>query len=123
MYNMMTTTGWDYGFTALWGVHIFSVVAFFTGVLFLIVLAVKTFTPAQLKTWAIWLIVTGTIACLFTIAMIGGPWTSLHSGRTGMSGVQMQQMGQMMDMMMDHDDADPNAEHDEIEGMMRGMMQ
>ena len=31
-------------------------------------------------------------------------------------------MGRMMQMMMNHDEANPDEEHDEIEGMMRDML-
>ena len=125
MYPMMATTGWNYGFIALWGLHILSVVAFFTGVLFLIVLAIKTFTPAQLKSWAIWLMIVGTIVCLFTIAIIGRPWIGLHYRDANMGGMQMQQMGQMMEMMMKHNggaNSEDQGEHGDMMQMMRMMM-
>lgn len=122
MYPMMDTTGWNVLFIALWGFHIFSVVAFFTGVLFLIVLAIKTFTSRQLKSWAIWLMAIGTIVCLITIALIGRPWIGLHYWGSGMNGMQMQQMNRMMQMMTQHDQGGPSEDHDEIEGMMRDML-
>ena len=121
----MTTTGWNLGLTALWGLHILSVVAFFTGVLFLIVLAIKTFTPAQLKTWAIGLLIGGTILCLFTIAITGRPWIGLHYRDANMGGMQMQQMGQMMEMMMKHNggaNGEDQEEHGDMMQMMRMMM-
>lgn len=123
MYDMMNTTGWDFGLIALWGLHILSVVAFFSGVIFLIVLAIKTFTTAQLKTWAIGLMIVGTVVCLFTVAVIGRPWIGLGLyGNSSMNGMQMQTMGRMMQMMINHDETNPNEDHDEIEGMMRDML-
>lgn len=123
METMMTTTGWNIGLITLWGLHILSVVAFFTGVLFLIVLAIKIFTPAQMKTWAISLLLVGTIVCLFTVAIIGRPWIGLGLyGTSGMNGSQMQMMGRMMQTMMDHDETTPHEDHEEIEGMMRDML-
>ncbi|HLC75601.1 MAG TPA: hypothetical protein VJB82_00575 [Candidatus Peribacterales bacterium] len=119
---MMTTTGSNLGFIVLWSLHILSVIAFFTGVLFLIVLAVKTFSPTQLKNWAIWLMIGGAVVCLFTIAARGGPWVG---GYGRMSGMQMQNMGRMMEMMTDHDAGMNGAahdEHEEMEEMMREMM-
>ena len=77
MFSMMTTTGSNFGFIVLWSLHILSVIAFFTGVLFLIFFAIKTFTPAQLKSWAIGLIIGGALVCLFTIAARGGPWVGM----------------------------------------------
>lgn len=125
MYPMIDNVGWNYGFIAPWGLHIFSVVAFFTGVLFLIVLAIKTFTPAQLKSWATWLMVIGTIVCLFTIAIIGRPWIGLNYWGAGMGGMQMQQMSQMMEMMMKHNggaNGEDQGEHGDMMKMMRMMM-
>lgn len=134
MYPMMPTTGWNYVFITLWGLHIVSVIAFFAGVLFLILLAIKTFTPAQLRSWAVWLMVIGTIVCLFTIAIIGRPWIGLYYWGTGMGDMQMpirqaqgrQQMGQMMEMMMEHNqgaDNDERREHGDMMQMMRMMME
>src|SRR3990167_7479783 len=122
MFNMMTTTGSNLYFTVLWSLHILSVIAFFTGVLFLIFFAIKTFTPAQLKSWAIGLMIGGAILCLFTIAARGEPWGSSKFGRSGM---QMKTMGRMMEMMMDHDEdmaGEGHDEHEEMEEMMREMM-
>lgn len=119
MFNMMNTAGIDYGFITLWSLHILSVVAFFTGVILLIALAIKTFNATELKNWAIGLIVGSSVICLFTIAALGRPWIG------GMSGMQMQTMGRMMEMMMDHDEGMSGAghdEHEEMEEMMRGMM-
>src|SRR3989338_8483447 len=93
--------GWDAVFVALWGLHVLAVVAFFTGVLFLVILALKTFTPAQLKSWAIGLMIVGAIVCLLTIGMIGRPWVGLMGyGNAGMYGVRMQNVDRMMDTMM-----------------------
>ncbi|MBI5155956.1 hypothetical protein HZA45_01635 [Candidatus Peregrinibacteria bacterium] len=126
MDNMMDAIGWNYGFIALWGLHVLSVVAFFTGVLFLIVLAVKTFTPAQLKLWAIWLIAVGILICLFTIGVTGRPWIGKHYWGAGMGGgTQMQMMGRMMEEMMEHDRGASKAEgeqHGDMMQMMRMMM-
>lgn len=129
MYPMMDTIGWNYGFIALWGLHVLSVVAFFTGVLFFIVLAIKTFTPAQLKSSAIWLMITGTIVCLITIAFIGRPWIGMNYWGAGMNGgmqmQQMQMMGRMMEEMMEHDrgaNGEEGEEHGDMMKMMRMMM-
>src|SRR3989338_7423468 len=74
MMDIVNTTGSGLGFIALWGIHILSVIAFFVGVVFLIVLAIRQFSPVQLKNWAIGLIVGGTILCLFTILSPRRPW-------------------------------------------------
>ncbi len=124
MFNMMnSTTGIDYGFITLWSLHVLSVVIFFTGVILLIALAIKTFNAMQLRNWAIGLIVAGTVICLFTIATLGRPWTNGKFGDTSV--MQMQTMGRMMEMMVDHDEGMSGVEHDEheeMEEMMRGMI-
>lgn len=122
METMMTTTGWNLGLMTLWGLHILSVVAFFTGVLFLIVLAIKTFTPAQMKAWAIGLLVVGTIVCLFTVAIIGRPWIAQSYWGSGMNAMKMQKMGQMMEMMMEHNQGADSDEQREHGDMMQKMM-
>ena len=125
---MMSSFGPDYGFIVLWAVHVLSVIASFTGLLFLIVFAVKTLTPQQLKTWAIWLMVTGAVVCLFTIAIIGRPWMGLSSGKMGMEGRMMERgmmMGSMMEQMTKHDadsDVEDRMEHEGMMNMMRMMM-
>lgn len=66
------------GFSVLWALHVLSVIAFFTGVLFFIVLAIKTFTAKQLRTWALWLVIGGAVLCLATIAVMGHPWAGMN---------------------------------------------
>ncbi len=117
MMNMMNTTGTGLGsgFIFLWGLHVLSVIAFFVGVLLLILWAVKTLSHGQLKTWGIGLVVVGTLACLLTIGMRGSPWMGdgfggMGYGRmmqwdtdknlpTGMMGNQKMMMGGNMGMM------------------------
>lgn len=95
----MMSSGFLIGFVVIWALHVFSVIAFFTGLLFLIVLAIKTFSHAQLKAWAIWLMIIGTVICLLTIGARGAPWTSggmmKHGGM-----MRMSMMGKMMNGMM-----------------------
>jgi hypothetical protein len=89
MFNMMNTIGGSgLGFSILWALHILSVIAFFTGVVLFVAYAIKTFKPAQLKQWAIWLVVIGSVVCLLTIATMGHPWAGMEYG--GM----MQNLGQ-----------------------------
>src|SRR3989344_4051136 len=105
MFTMMNSTGMGYGFIVLWSLHILSVITFFTGVLFLIFFAIKTLTPAQLKSWAIGLMIGGAIVCLFTIAARGGPWIGGKFGR--MSGVQS---GMMQGNWQSTDDSEQDKE-------------
>ena|SRR3989338_3826865 len=125
---MMSSFGPDYGFIVLWAIHVLSVIASFTGLLFLIVFAVKTLTPQQMKTWAIGLMVTGAVVCLITIALLGRPWMGLSSGKMGMEGRMMERgmmMGSMMEQMTKHDadsDVEDRMEHEGMMNMMRMMM-
>ncbi|TSC59143.1 MAG: hypothetical protein Greene041662_650 [Candidatus Peregrinibacteria bacterium Greene0416_62] len=125
---MMSSFGPDYGFIVLWAVHVLSVIASFTGLFFLIVFAVKTLTPKQLKTWAIWLMVTGAVVCLITIALLGRPWMGFSSGKMGMEGRMMERgmmMERMMDEMTEHDqgaNGEEGEEHGDMMQMMRMMM-
>lgn len=125
MMPMMNTANWSFGLSALWGLHILSVIAFSVGLLFFIVFALKHFHATELKTWAIWLMVIGTIVCLITIVLsppigrqcggfgFGGPM----SGKAGM----MRNMERMMQMMTEHDKKSPNADHEEMEMMLEEM--
>jgi hypothetical protein len=101
MMDMMNTTGSVVGFTALWGVHVLSVILFFTGVVLLILWAAKSLNLGQLKTWGVALVVIGTIACLLTISVKGSAW---GIGNPQMRMMQMQMMDRMMNGMMDEDD-------------------
>ncbi len=118
MTYMMHNTGFTAGFTFLWGLHALSVAAFFTGIVFFVILAAKTFNAALLKKWAVGLVVAGTLACLLTIGIKGGPWTDGMQAGAGMMQVQrMGMMEKMMNRMMKDDDG--RADTDD-KGMMGG---
>jgi hypothetical protein len=108
MMDTMYTTGFGTASTALWGVHVLSVILFFTGVILLIHWAVKTLNQGQLKTWGIALVVIGTIACLLTIGARGAVWTV---GSSNMKMMNMQMMEKMMNGMMDDDDGSADMDH------------
>ena len=116
MNPMMNTTGFGIGFGLLWGIHILSVVAFTVGILFLILWANKHLSGPQMKSWGIWLVVIGILACLLTIGVKGGPWMGYGmNGGQGMMRTKMMDRGtnRMMGGMMDEDDR--------MEMSMRGM--
>lgn len=122
MMDMMNNTGSAAGLTALWGIHVLSVVLFFVGVILLILWAAKTLNQGQLKTWGITLAVIGTIACLLTIGARGAPW-----GSAGMMGnaetkmMRMQMMEKMMGGMMDDDVSSDGAHHMDKDDDAMGM--
>lgn len=95
-----------------------------TGALFFIVLAIKMFTAAQLKQWAIGLIVAGIIVCLLTIVAspFRRPWVTFgfFGGNSMMNGGSMQMMEQMMEMMEEHDAGRNDPEHEEMRQLFRG---
>src|SRR3989338_3917497 len=119
MMDIVNTTGSGLGFIALWGIHILSVIAFFVGVVFLIILAIRQFSPTQLKNWAIGLIAGGTILCLFTIFSLGRPWIGMIciGSRSGMM-LQQNMMESIKDKMMEHDERETSDDHEEMEEMM-----
>ena len=122
MMDMMNSTGMVSSFVFLWGLHVLSVIAFFVGVLFLILWAAKALAPSQMKTWGIGLVIAGTVVCLFTIAVRGGPWIGGGFGHT--SGMMMQRgmMENMMDEMEEHDEREASDDHDGMMDMMQMMM-
>ncbi len=108
MMNTMTSSGPALGFGTLALVHFLAATAFSIGILFFILYAYKSFTAAQLKSWALWLTVGGLVAAVLTMgAMHGTSWTK---GKR----VMMESSGMMHMGMMDDDDDDT--------GSSRGMM-
>ncbi len=149
MNNMMYSGVWGFGFGILWILHILSVIGFFTGVVFLIILATKILTHAQLKTWGLSLIIGGTIVCVFTIGMMGHSWqySGMNAGTRGMmkSGMGMSMNGMTMmlqgktgddfdaaflQMMIPHHQGainmaelvEKNAKHTEIKAMAKDII-
>lgn len=114
MMDMMNTTGTAAGYTALWGIHTFSVVLFTVGIILLILWAARTLNQAQLQMWGITLAVVGTIVCLLTISITGAPWSM---GGNQMHRENRQMMERMMDGMMDEDDAGHMGMDDDAMGM------
>ena len=116
MMHSMNTIGMDggFGFTFLWLVHVLSVILFFSGLVFLIVWAIKTLPAAHLKNWALGLLIGGTVLCLLSVATLGRPWVG--GGMNGGFGVSR---GSMMmgggGMMMTR-----SGDKDDYMGMMRG---
>jgi len=107
MHTMMnnTGTGFEFGLTALWGVHMLSIILLTVGIVFLVLWAARTLNHAQLKNWGIGLVVGAAIACLLTIGARGATWNIHGMGNTG--GNHMMQNGQRDDdrgmMNMGHD--------------------
>lgn len=90
MFNAMSMGGGaSLGFMTLWGLHMLSVIAFFIGVVFLVILAAKTFNKVQLRNWAIGLMILGTVVCLFTIMAMGHPWIGMQFNGNGMPMMQI----------------------------------
>jgi len=108
MMNTMNNTGWGFGLNALWALHILSVIAFFVGVSLLLFWAFKYLSAKQLTQWGWALIVGGAIVCLFTIGVMGHPWTGngMNGGHRMMQydnkdvGSQSGMMGNGMGMSM-----------------------
>lgn len=77
MMHSMNTIDMNFGFSAVWGVHVLAMLIASAGFLFLLVWAIKTLTARQLMQWGLGLLVGGVIVCLLTIGAMGrGTWTS-----------------------------------------------
>lgn len=114
-----------YTFIALWGLHVLSVIAAFTGLLFFIILAAKTFNASQMKSWAIWLMVGSTIVCLFTIGVMGHPWAwNMKSGKMMMmrGGMMNGMMEEMMEELEERKGSMSSEQYDGMKEFMEEMM-
>jgi hypothetical protein len=108
MMHTMNSTGLDMGFATLWGIHILAVFAFLIGSALFIGWAIKTLPAAQLRSYALWLLVGGAVVCILTIGAKGSTWSADGMrGGTGMKMMNMQKAGGgMMGGMMDNDEDD-----------------
>ena len=108
MMNMMYGNGGNLNFSMLWTLHAFSVVAFATGLLFLLYVALRHCTEKQLIQWGWTLLIAGSIVCLLTIGAMGHPWYG--SGMNGMRGFGFDR-GPMMMWSNDrgNEDAEENS--------------
>lgn len=117
MYDMMNTTGLGYGIFSGWALHWAFGTFWIIGAILFVAWAIKNLSGAALRNWAIGLFVAGIIGAIITAPADIAVWRTVLGGRSGMMDGDM--MGRMMQMMMEHDETNPDAEHDEIEGMMR----
>ncbi len=74
MMHMTHTTGSQFGFIFLWGLHSLAVLAFLVGLFFLLVWAYKHLSAKQLKQWGLALVIGGALVCFLTISALGKPW-------------------------------------------------
>ncbi|MEK7563062.1 MAG: hypothetical protein AAB544_01585 [Patescibacteria group bacterium] len=116
---MMTTTGLGYGIFSGWALHWAFGTFWIIGAILFVVWAMKNLSGAALRNWAIGLFVVGIIGAVITAPADVAVWRTVLGGRSMMDG---DMMGRMMQMMMEHDETNPDAEHDEIEGMMRDVL-
>lgn len=117
MHSMtMNNANSAFGFSALWGVHVLSVVLFFVGVALLVLWAARTLNHSQLKLWGISLAVLGTVACLLTLNVRGAAWGGNNNSCMKDGVCTMGMNGCMKDgkCMMDMDSKTPSG------GMMGG---
>lgn len=116
MMNMMNTTGMNSFSMLLFPLHALACLAILVGILFLIVWAIKTLTPAQLKKWGMSILAVGIALCLLVCALV---WPMNKTMTCDMSGNHMMQMMDDDDMemgtMMDHDMND--MDEDDMMGM------
>lgn len=120
MYDMMNTTGLGYGIFSGWALHWAFGTFWIIGAILFVAWAIKSLNGATLRNWAIGLFVAGIIGTVITAPADIAVWRTILGGRGGMMDGDM--MGRMMQMMIEHDETSPDAEHDEIEGMMRDVI-
>lgn len=111
----MGATGYGFG-AALLPLHFIGMTVFLVGLIFLVYWAVKTMTPAQLKTWGIWFVVGGAVACLLTLGATAQMFSGKRMLMTKGQGCEMMDShkGGMMNMM--------DGEHgDGMDMSMKGM--
>jgi hypothetical protein len=121
MFNMMSTTGIGYGIFSGWAIHWASGTIWIIGAILFVAWATKNLKGAALRNWAIGLFIAGVLGTFLTAPADLAVWRSVLGSRSGMmeSG---DMMGRMMQMMMDHDDANPDEAHGSMEDMMREML-
>ena len=122
MVPMMNTIGLGYGIFSGWALHWAFGTLWIVGTILFVAWAVKNLSGATLRNWAIGLFIAGIIGVIVTAPADIAVWRTVLGGRGGMM-MDADMMGRMMQMMMEHDETNPDAEHDEIEGMMRNMLQ
>ncbi len=100
-----------------------SCLLFLAGAVLFLVWALKTLAASQLLAWSLSLVALGFLGVLLTASFpfAGIRWISQQWG-SGDGMMDMRLMGRMMEMMEDHDEADPDEDHEGIEDMMHGMM-
>lgn len=101
----MYINGMSLGWSFAWVIHALSVIVFLTGLVLLVVWAIRTLTSAQLRTWAWGLVVAGTVLCLLALSTVGGTrgseWGDGRRGPMGgMMGTSPNGMGMMSNMGM-----------------------
>lgn len=120
MYDMMNTTGLSYGIFSGWALHWAFGTFWIIGAILFVAWAIKNLSSVTLRNWAIGLFIAGIIGAIITAPADIAVWRTMLGGRSGM--MDGDTMGRMMQMMLDHDEVNPDAEHDEIEGMMRDVL-
>ncbi len=78
MMHTMTSSGPGFGFGIFVALHMLAMLAVSFGVLFFVFYVYKTFTHAQLKTWAMWLVIGGIVACIVSAIGMHG----MHGGKS-----------------------------------------
>lgn len=121
MYDMMNTTGLGYGIFSGWALHWAFGTFWIIGSILFVAWAIKNLNGTMLRNWAIGLFIIGIIGTIITAPADIAVWRTVFGNRNGMMS-DSDMMGRMMQTMMNHDEANPSEEHDEIEGMMRGIL-
>ncbi len=116
MMNMIDTTGPSFSFL-FFPLHALTCLAIGIGIVFLIVWAMKTLTPSQLKKWGLGLLIGGVVACILTCLLVYPVHKTAYRDISKMDTMHRE----MMNNMMDSDEGDMmNMSMDGMADMLEG---
>lgn len=101
MMHMMSTPGFHNGIATLFAAHALGMIVFSVGLVFLIVWAIKTLTPAKLWAWGLGLTIGGAVLCVLSLAA-----TPRYNVVSYKAGNMMPSQGSNVQFMMKTTDGD-----------------
>lgn len=127
MMNMMNTTGPSFSLL-FFPFQTLTCLAIGIGVVFLVIWAIKTLTPAQLKKWGLGLLIGGIVAYVLTYSLVFPVSRTMYQNAPNMKMMNMEMMDDMMDMDDDdmmmghsmHDDDMMSMSMDDMAEMLQG---
>jgi len=118
----MNTAGLGYDIFTGWALHWAFGTLWIIGAILFVAWAIKNLHASTLRNWAIGLFIAGVLGTLITAPADMMIWRAIFGNRGSMM-MNDNNMERMMQMMMKHDETNPDHAHNEIEGMMRGILE